>query len=72
MKRLRSRRGGGCNQDDVHHQYLSSSDISLMTVTDRMYYNHETEPVVDGEPLVGALGEAQHRGRLIMTFNNRY
>lgn len=67
MKRLRSRRELYPNVDA---QYMkSSSDISMMTTTDRMYYNDETIPVVHGEHVVGALGEAQHRGRLIMTFN---
>jgi vacuolar protein sorting-associated protein 8 len=62
MKRLRSRRGVG----EAHRR---SSDLCMLTVTDRMFYGKETEPVVDGERLVGALGEAEHRGRLIMTYN---
>ena len=67
VKRLRSRRGLNHN---VHSQYIKpSSDISMMTTTDILYYNDEIDPVVDGEHSVGALGEAQHRGRLIMTFH---
>ena len=57
------------NNDGTAQYIKSSSDISMMTTTDRLFYNDETEPVVDGEHLIGALGEAQHRGRLIMTFN---
>ena len=66
MKRLRSRRG---LNNDVNAYMKSSSEVSMMTSIDRMYYSNETEPVVEGEHLVGALGDAQHRGRLIMSFN---
>jgi vacuolar protein sorting-associated protein 8 len=65
MKRLRSRRGFGDDTADALH----ASHVSMMTMTDRMFYEQETEPNVDGERLVGVLGEAEHRGRLIMTFN---
>lgn len=61
MKRLRSRRGVGTIK-------RHSSDLNMMTVTERMYHDKQTEPVVYGERPVGALGEAEHRGRL-MTFS---
>jgi hypothetical protein len=67
MRRLRLRRG--MNDNDSAHFIKSSSEISMMTTTDRLYYNDELIPVVPGEHIVGALGEAQHRGRLIMSYN---
>jgi vacuolar protein sorting-associated protein 8 len=64
MKRLRSRRGVGDAAEASR-----ASTVSMLTVTDHMFYEKETEPVVDVERLIGVLGEAEHRGRLIMTFN---
>lgn len=59
MSRLRSRRGA--YKSEPHR----SKDLSMMTTTERKYHAHETDPVVSDRRPVGALGSAQHHGRLI-------
>jgi hypothetical protein len=63
LSRLRSRRGGRQSESKSSR----SAALSMMTETDQMYMDGETEPVVDGRREVGMLGDAEHRGRL-MTF----
>lgn len=66
LSRLRSRRGGR-DTDARPGSAGCSAGLSMMTVTDHLFEDGETEPVVDGDREVGALGDAEHRGRL-MTF----
>jgi len=64
MSRLRSRRA--TKKSDFSHRLAQrGADLTMMTATERMYQAKETEPVVDGNRRVGALGNAQHRGRLV-------
>jgi len=44
------------------------SGLSMMTVAEQLYQAGDAEPVVYGPRPVGALGQAEHRGRL-MTFH---
>jgi hypothetical protein len=61
VRRLRLRRGFVVNSP-----CSQSNNVSMMTLGERTY--QDAEPVVYGERLVGVLGEAEHRGRL-MSFN---
>jgi hypothetical protein len=45
----------------------SFGDLNMMTTTEQMYKNNETEPVVY-ERFSGLLGDAEHRGRLMMFY----
>ena len=64
MSRLRSRRSTK-KSESSHRLTKRGADLTMMTATERMYQAKETEPVVDGNRRVGALGNAQHRGRLV-------
>jgi hypothetical protein len=66
LSRLRSRRGGR-QSESKSISSSRSAGLSMMTVTDQMYDDGETEPVVEGQREIGILGDAEHRGRL-MTF----
>jgi hypothetical protein len=61
VRRLRLRRGLVVNS-----HCSRSNNVSMMTLAECTY--QDAEPVVYGERLVGVLGEAEHRGRL-MSFN---
>lgn len=79
LSKLRSRRGSGGvtkHSPSGKSTLLPSSGVvssttrsglTMMTVTEQQYQNGETDPVVYGSRPVGALGPAEHRGRL-MTF----
>lgn len=62
MSRLRSRRGA--KKAELWHSNRGAG-LNMMTATERMYQAHETEPVVASYRSVGALGSAQHHGRLM-------
>ena len=70
MDRLRARRG-----DDSLREFTNISSgkntrtggLNMMTVTEHLYMAGESDPVVYGSRPIGALGTAEHRGRL-MTF----
>jgi len=64
LSRLRSRRGR-VDSSTLHPGH--SAGLNLMTETEQLYQEGDIEPVVYGDRPVGALGEAEHRGRL-MTF----
>jgi hypothetical protein len=71
LHRLRSRRRrhGDTANNGTSHGGRSGSIVNMMTVTEQLYHEGELEPVVYfGERPIGALGEAEHRGRL-MTFH---
>lgn len=59
MSRLRSRRVS--KKADPYR----GKDLNMMTTTERKYHAHENEPVVADRRPMGALGSAQHHGRLI-------
>ena len=66
LARVRSRRA---DRDSWHRDPARrASSINMMTGSDLEFLNHENEPVVFGPRPVGALGEAQHIGRLSMLF----
>lgn len=74
LSKLRSRRntngGPGTTYSATSRSTLRRGAAvapSMWTVTDRLYQAGEMEPILFGARPVGALGNAQHRGRL-MTF----
>jgi len=62
MSRLRSRRAA---KKAELNRPQRGADLNMMTKTERLFQVHETTPVIQGERTVGALGSAQHHGRLV-------
>ena len=62
LGRLREKRGRKVGQDANR---LTKSGLNMMTVSEQLYQRGECEPVLYGARVSGALGDAEHRGRLV-------
>ena len=63
LSRVRARRN---DRERRSRDSGRNSSLNMMTTTDIMFQNNEVEPVLLGHRQVGALGPAEHYGRLVM------